>query len=85
MAEVVYVLCALTSLACALLLLRSWRHSRFRLILWTSACFIAFAVNNAILVVDLAIVQQTDLATLRNLVALTGVSLLLYGLITEGS
>jgi hypothetical protein len=34
MAAAVYVLCALTSLACAVLLLRSYARRRVRLLLW---------------------------------------------------
>lgn len=82
MAEAVYLLCALTSLACAGLLLRSYTRSRMRLILWTSLCFIGLAVSNILLVVDLAIVASTDLRVVRNIAALGGVGLLLYGMVT---
>ncbi len=82
MAEAVYLLCALTSLACAGLLLRSYTRSRMRLILWTSLCFIGLAVSNILLVVDLAIVASTDLRVVRNIAALGGVGFLLYGMVT---
>jgi drug/metabolite transporter (DMT)-like permease len=83
MAEAVYLLCALTSLACAGLLLRSYTRSRMKLILWTSLCFIGLAVSNILLVIDLAIVTSTDLRSLRNIAALGGVGVLLYGMVTS--
>ena len=39
MAETVYILCALTCMACAVLLLRGYRRSRARFLLWSSICF----------------------------------------------
>ena len=39
MATVVYLLCALTSLGCALLLLAAYRRERARLLLWSCVCF----------------------------------------------
>jgi hypothetical protein len=83
MAEAVYVLCALTSLFCAGLLIRSYRAQRTRLLLWSSLCFIGLALNNALLVVDLIIVPQVDLSLLRTAVAVIAMFLLLVGLIWE--
>ena len=84
MAEAVYLLCAVTSLACAGLLLRSYRRSRLRLILWTSLCFIGLAANNVILFIDLIIVPTTtDLILPRNIASLAGVLLLLYGMVNS--
>ena len=48
MAEAVYLLCAVTSLVCAGLLVRSYRRSRMKLILWTSLCFMGLAINNVL-------------------------------------
>lgn len=61
MAEAVYLLCAVTSLVCAGLLVRSYRRSRMKLILWTSLCFMGLAVNNVLLFVDLAIIPKTSI------------------------
>jgi hypothetical protein len=83
MAEAVYVLCALTSLFCAGLLIRSYRARRSRLLLWSSACFIGLALNNALLVIDLMVVPQIDLSLLRTAVAAVAMFLLLVGLIWE--
>jgi hypothetical protein len=80
----VYVLCAATALACALLLLRGYRRSRARLLLWCGLFFLALTLENAILFVDLAILrEQVSLLTLRRAVGLVGVIVLLYGLIWD--
>ena len=81
-AGVVYVLCALTSLACAVLLLRGWRRSRARLLFWSGLCFVGLFLNNALLLVDLGL-PTVDLAFVRLVPAVVGVGLLLYGLIWE--
>jgi hypothetical protein len=53
--QAVYVLCALTSFACAWLLLQGYRRTRSRLLLWSCISFVALAANNALLFVDLVI------------------------------
>ncbi len=83
MAETVYVLCALTSILCALLLVRSWRRSRARLLLWSSLCFVGLAANNVLLFVDRVVVPESDLSFPRALTAVLAVGLLLIGLIWE--
>jgi hypothetical protein len=83
MAEVVYVLCTLTSAVCALLLFRGWRSSRNRLLFWSSLCFVGFAINNAILFFDMVVIHWVDLSVIRLIPALAGVMALLYGLIQE--
>ena len=82
MTQLVYVLCALTSLACAVLLLRGFFRTRVRLLLWSGLCFVGLALNNALLVVD-ENTLVTDLSNLRTLPALAGVALLVYGLIWD--
>ena len=77
-------LCALTSLACAVLLLRGYRSSRARLLLWSGLCFAGFALNNALLFVDLRVLPEHDLSLWRTLPALVGVGILLYGLVWDG-
>jgi hypothetical protein len=86
MAEAVYVLCAIASIACAALLFRSYRLRPLRLSLWTAACFVALAVNNILLFFDLAVTgPDVDLSAIRNGIALCGVAMLLYAMITEGT
>lgn len=83
MADLVYVLCALTSLLCASLLWRGYRRSRTQL-LWASAlCFIGLFLNNLLLLIDLRVFPQMDLAVWRIVPALGGVSVLLYGLVLD--
>ena len=81
MALLVYLLCALTSLACAVLLLRGYRRSDQRLLLWSGLCFVGLFVNNALLVLDARVGQ--DLSAARSIPALAGVLLLLYGLVWD--
>lgn len=83
MAEAIYLLCALTSLACAALLLRSYASTRARLLLWSSICFVGLAINNIILFIDLIIVPDIDLSLVRGLVALLSVALINVGLIWD--
>ena len=80
-ASVIYALCALTSLACATLLLRGYRRSGVRLLWWSGLCFVGLFLNNALLMLDARLAQ--DFSTARSLPALAGVVLLLYGLIWE--
>jgi heme/copper-type cytochrome/quinol oxidase subunit 4 len=83
MESIVYILCALTSLACAILLLRTYKHSQVRLLFWCGLCFVGLALNNVLLFFDLKVFPQTDLFLLRSLPALVGVLLLIYGLIWD--
>jgi hypothetical protein len=83
MATVVYVLCALTSTTCAVLLARSYLRTRTRLLLWSALCFIFLALNNILLLVDLAVWTSHDLGVIRTATALVGVSILLYGFIFD--
>jgi hypothetical protein len=85
MAEAVYILCALTSLACAVMLLRGYWRGRARFLLWSSLCFVGLAINNAILFADKVLFPNTDLmsASARSLPALAALLCLLYGLIWD--
>lgn len=82
-AAVVYVLCALTSCLCAVLLLRGYLASRTQLLLWSSVCFGFLAANNVLLVFDKLIVTGTDLALARVATGAAGIAALLFGLIWE--
>ena len=84
MAAIVYLLCAATSILCAVLLVRGYRRSRSRLLLWSSLAFAGLAGNNALLVVDRLVVPTVDLATLRLVPAVVGMACLVYGLVWEG-
>ena len=85
---IVYILCALTSLACSLLLFRGYRRSGVRLLFWSALCFAGLTVDNLVLYidhVDFAVFQNIDLSMLRRATAVTAISLLIFGLIWDGS
>lgn len=83
MEETIYVLCALTSAGCAALLLRAFRATGTRLLLWCLVCFAGLALNNLMLLVDLVLVTGTDLSAWRTLPAAVGVAALTYGLVWD--
>jgi hypothetical protein len=83
MAEIVYLLCMVTSALCAVLLVRSYRRTRTRLLLWSSLCFVCLAGNNALLFLDLVVYTSIDLSPVRSAAALLGIGLLVFGLISE--
>jgi hypothetical protein len=75
----------LTSTFCALLLLREYRRTSARLLLWSGLSFTGWAVNNALVFTDLVIVPGVDLSVVRALAGLAATSLLLYGLIGDAA
>ena len=83
MAELVYVLCAATSMFCALLLLRSYRRQRSRLLLLSTLCFLGLTINSVLVVVDLVLIPETDLRLARTLAAFVSGLGFLLGLIWE--
>jgi hypothetical protein len=82
-AQTIYTLCTLTSLACAWLLFASYRRTRHRLLFWSGSCFAVMTVNNILLVLDKVVLPDVDLYLARLITALIAVALLLYGLIYE--
>lgn len=82
-ATTVYLLCFLTSAACAWLLGRSYLKTRTGLLFWSSLCFVLLAANNLILVVDLLVIPSADLRLGRLGFALAAVAVLLFGFIWE--
>jgi hypothetical protein len=81
---IVYVLCFLTSAACAWLLGRSYRRTATRLLLWSSVCFVFLAANNLALVFDLVIwPDDIDLRLTRLLLALAAVTSVLWGFVWD--
>lgn len=82
-AAVVYLLCAATSAACAVLLIRGYRRSRSRLLLYSAVCFVGLGLNNALLVVDRLLAPDVDLSTWRLVPAVVGLAILVAGLTWE--
>jgi hypothetical protein len=83
-AAAVYVLCFLTSVACAWLLVRSYTRSKARILMWSAVCFVLLAVNNFLVVVDLVVLPtEIDLTIPRNASSFAAIMTLLYGFIWE--
>jgi uncharacterized membrane protein len=83
--KLVYLLCALTSVACAVLLFRSYLRNPTRLLLWSGLCFSMLAISNILLFVDLALIPNVDLSLYRSLFTTGGLLMLVYGLISKPS
>ena len=91
MRETVYILCAVTSLACAVLLLRGYLRTRARLLLWSCLCFVGLTLNNVLLFVDKVVLSDVadprllglHYAIWRSIAALAGLGLLVFGLIWD--
>jgi len=82
--SLVYVLCVITSFVSMLLLLRSYRRSGSRLLLWSALAFVALAINNLLLFIDMLILPpDISLLAVRDIAALVAVGVLLYGFIWE--
>lgn len=82
--EIVYGLCALTSLACAVLLVRAYRSNRTHLLLWSSICFTGLFLNNALVAVDeLLVPAEVSLQLYRDIAGFLSISALLVGLIRD--
>jgi hypothetical protein len=77
----VYLLCFAASATCALLLLRGYARSRARLLFWSGLCFVLLAANNFLVIIDMMVIERTDLRLHRTLLSLAAVSVLLFGLV----
>jgi Family of unknown function (DUF5985) len=82
MAAAVFILSALISLACAILLLRSFARTRSGLLLWAGICFAGLTLNNLLLFVD-ELADDVDLSSWRTAPALAGMLALVLGLIWD--
>ena len=79
----VYLLCFATSSACAILLARSYARTRTRLLLWSALCFVLLAGNNLLVVVDLAVLPEVNLALARLGFSVAALAVLLFGFIWD--
>jgi hypothetical protein len=73
----------LTSIACMVLLFRSYLATRRRLLLWSGVCFVGQSVNNVVLFLDIVVLPDVDLRGIRLTAALVGMLFLIYGFISE--
>ena len=84
MAVLIYVLCSITALICAVMLLLGSRRTGSRMLFWSGLCFAGLAFTNLVVVVDaLHLFPNENFNTLRLGSALLALMLLLYGLIFE--
>lgn len=84
MAVLIYVLCSITALICAVMLLLGSRRTGSRMLFWSGLCFAGLAFTNLVVVVDaLHLFPHENFNTLRLGSALVALMLLLYGLIFE--
>lgn len=83
MALAIYVLTSLTTLLCAVLLLRAYASVRRRLLLWSGLCFVGITISNLLVIADLVLFPEIDFYTYRLGSAAIAMALLLYGLIWE--
>jgi hypothetical protein len=79
----VYLLCAGTSLLCAVMLFRGYARSRVGLLFWAGLCFVGLMLDNIVLYVDVVVVPDVDLSVWRKLPGLVATVLLVFGLIWE--
>ncbi len=83
MRSIVYILAALTSLGCAVLLLRGYARGKRKLLLWSGICFAGLSLSNALIFIDLVLLPNVDLYVFRLSVTSVSMAILLYGLIWE--
>jgi hypothetical protein len=83
LAEAIYLLCAATSIAAAVLLLRQYRASRTRLLFWSSLGFFGLAVNSVLVYVDLTLIPNVDFSLARGVVGAIAIIAIVYGLLRE--
>lgn len=83
MAEILYILTALTTMLCTVMLLRRYAVVRSKLLLWSGLCFAGLTVSNLFTFIDLVIYREIDLYTYRLGAAAVSMCLLLFGLIWE--
>jgi hypothetical protein len=81
MASIVYLLCSVASLACAILLWRGYCRTRNALLMWSGWCFVGLTLTNVVLFVDMIILPNIDLRLVRDGLSLASVGVLLIGLI----
>ena len=81
---VVFLLCAATSVLCAVLLAKAYFDRRNRLLLFVSVAFGFFAINNLFLFANLFF-MHTEFLTERAAASIAGLLILVYGLIKEAT
>lgn len=83
MSAALYVLTIVTTLVCAVLLLRAYFRVRNRLLLWSGLCFVGLTIENLLVLADLILFPAVDLYSYRLASAAISITLLLFGLVWE--
>lgn len=83
MPQVVYILCGLTSLACAILLFRGYFRSKARILLWSALCFLFLFANNVFLYLDVVVFPSVYLSPFRDLTSFLAAAIMVWGLIWD--
>ena len=81
----IYILCLITSAACACLLFLGYLRSSTRLLLWSALCFAFLAINSLIVTIDLLVLAEPDLQGYRHAAALVAVGTLIFLVIAIAS
>lgn len=80
----VYILCSIASSAVAILLLRTYRRTKVRFLLWSTLCFAGLALGNVLLYADMILFAGgPDLSLIRLLPSFVGYAILIYGFIWD--
>jgi hypothetical protein len=79
----VYLLCFLTSAACAYLLARNYWRTGARMLMWSALCFGFLALNNFVVFIDLLLLPDVNLALLRLGFSLAAAAVLLFGFVWD--
>ncbi len=80
---IVYGLCCVTSVWCAMLLIRAYSNTKRRFLLWCALSFVFLAINNTFVLADLVWFPEGDLVAYRQTAALLAVGVLIYGFMWE--
>lgn len=80
---VIYSLCLASCLGCTFLLLRGYRKSGTRLLLWAGICFAFLSLNNLAVLLDMMVMVEQDLQGWRHAASLIAVTTLIVGLVWE--
>lgn len=80
---IVYLLCLITSVICAGLLVRAWRRSNSRFLMWCALAFSLLALNNLFVVSDMIVFPSIEFWAWRQSAALAAVAVLLYAFVWE--
>lgn len=83
--KIVYLFCAIITIGCAVLLIRSYLRNRVKLVFWGAVFFVCFALSNVVLFFDLGILPPSiDLSPYRDALTFAGLAAMIFGLIKEG-